>query len=324
MKTFCFSLFFIIASICNLSATDQAKPGLFDHWAETDQPTEVTIYLDMAALESKRMTPDLIEATLNDGDHDYALRVNVRGRFRRRTCAMPPLKLHFDKQWLKQAGFNKHNDFKLVTHCTRDAAGQESILREQLAYELYRVVAPNASYRTQLLKVNYVDTRDGSTESSYAILIEDTDELKDRMNAKTVKSSFGISSAKIKNEAQIAMFNYMIGNADYSFKMNRNLKFLKKEDDHKVTVVPYDFDFSGLVSAKYAGHSGHTDSPRELVWEYEKSSSLAPARGQFLYQKAAILETVDNFTELSAQSRHEIHDYLNGFFTEIESNRLAR
>lgn len=325
MKTIYLSFVAVLFSCCSLQAMSEPNaPSIFDHWANANKMTEVTLSLDFGELEEKRMTPEKMTATLNDGTNEYALKVNVRGRFRRRTCSMPPLKLRFDKKWLAQAGFNNHNDFKLVTHCTDDAAGQENILREQLAYELYRQIAPEASYRTQVLKVNYIDTRDGSTQTSYAILIEDTDELKDRINGKSAKNIFGISSGQINNEAQITLFNYMIGNADFSFKMGRNLKFIKQEGDQDFTTVPYDFDFSALVSAKYAGHSGKTDSPREMIWEFNQDPNFASARGQFLFLKEDLLNTIDNFTLLSNKSRKHIHRYVASFFTQLENDQLAR
>lgn len=296
---------------------------MFDHWANSKAITEVTIYFDRALLESKRMTPDRLPARLSDGSQEYELEVEVRGRFRRKTCTMPPLKLHFDKQWLAQIGYNKHNDFKLVTHCTNDASGQESILREQLAYELYNIVAPNASYRTQLLKVNYVDVKDGSTETSYAILIEDTDELKDRMNAEKCKACYSIPSNKVNNESQITLFNYMIGNSDYSFQMNRNLKLLKEADKKTYTAVPYDFDFSGLVSASYA-NAEKTNTVRRLVWEFGGTPNLNAARGQFLYLRGQLMDHVDQFDVLSKDSRQEISQYLNGFFAELESGQIGK
>ncbi|PHI19076.1 hypothetical protein CEQ90_14980 [Lewinellaceae bacterium SD302] len=315
----------IVANSSELSAFDDTakSPSIFDHWAQSNKVTEVSIYLDLEELESKRLTPESLTGRLEDGEHSYDLKVEVRGRYRRRTCSMPPLKLHFGKQWLAQAGFNNHNDFKLVTHCTDDEAGQESLLREQLAYELYNIVSPEASYRTQLLRVNYVDTRDGSTTTSYAILIEDTDELKDRMKAESCKSCYNTPSSKIKNEGRVTLFNYMIGNTDYSFQSVRNLKYLKAEGKKQYTAVPYDFDFAALVDAPYA-NGPKIGGQRHLVWEFGGEARLSSARGQFLFQKDEILAQVDQFEELSPASRSEITDYLNEFFSGLENGVVAR
>lgn len=325
MKSIAFSLLFCLISTATLLATaDTAKsPSIFDYWAQSNSITEVSIYLDFEELEQKRMTPESMTGRLEDDSHSYDLKLEVRGRYRRKTCSMPPLKLHFGKQWLAQAGFNSHNDFKLVTHCTEGEAGQESLLREQLAYELYNTVAPNASYRTQLLLVNYVDTRDGSTTTSYAILIEDTDELKDRMGAESCKSCYNLSSNKIKNEAEVTLFNYMIGNSDFSFKSVRNLKFMKEDGKKKMTAVPYDFDFAALVDAPYS-NGEKMNSNRRLIWEFGNEANFAAARGKFLFLQDEILSTVAQFQELSPASRSEITHYLNTFFAELRTGRVAR
>lgn len=298
-------------SFLSLAAADSTKAkSLFDYWAARDRVTEVTIHIDLGELEANRMKPDALPATLSDGEREFTLEVEVRGRYRRRNCVMPPLKLHFDKKWLQSAGYNKHNDFKLVTHCAVGPEAQEYILREKLAYELYQVLDPRNSYRTQLLMVTYVDTRDGSTQTSYGILIEDTDEMKDRLGAKTCKDCFGVELDRVANARRVALFNYLIGNHDYDFKMMRNVKLLRTEGTDRLLAVPYDFDFSGLVNATYAGHTPVTDSKRHLLWNDTKVPSFAGARGQFLYQQDELLAVVANFTELSEASRADIQAYL--------------
>ena len=49
-----------------------------------------------------------------------------------------------------------------------------------------------------------------------------------------------------------AMFQYMISNMDWSVPMLHNVKLLQYDNGHKMTPIPYDFDFSGLVDAPYA------------------------------------------------------------------------
>ncbi len=48
-----------------------------------------------------------------------------------------------------------------------------------------------------------------------------------------------------------AMFNYMIGNLDWSPARFHNVKLIRTEDARHIT-VPYDFDFAGVVNARYA------------------------------------------------------------------------
>ncbi|MEM6771565.1 MAG: hypothetical protein AAF597_13360 [Bacteroidota bacterium] len=211
---------------------------------------------------------------------------------------MPPLKLKFKKDGLRAAGLTTHNDFKLVTHCTDDEAGQDAILREQLAYELYNTVAPEASFRTQLITVTYVNTVDGSTTTSYAILIEDTDELKNRLDTKNCKDCYALPAEQINNAETFAMFQYMIGNSDFSNRMVRNMKLMQNTDGN-YTAVPYDFDFSGLVNAQYATGFPHLNetSPtdRTMIWEYDTDPDFSETTELFVSLKDQLFEQVANF-----------------------------
>lgn len=308
------------------TALPNSPQGIFDLLTEDEVP-ELVLAINYDELESVRMNEDFIDATLTEGTTTHNLEVRVRGRFRRTTCAMPPLKLKFDKQWLRAAGLNRHNDFKLVTHCTQDQAGQEALLREQLAYELYATIAGEAALRTELVKVTYVNTVDGSTESSYAILIEDIDDLEDRLAAHKLDNIYGTSYDRFTNAEVVSLFQYMIGNTDYSLAMGRNVKLVEGENE-EVTAVPYDFDFSGLVSASYMRLRTDLgqDSPHDRIWIWElnEEPQLEAATQHFLDLEEQLLDQVDNYNELSNGSRREIKNFLKGFFRDLDHNRVTK
>lgn len=321
--TFIIGLFLSCAVFAG-SPGEVAKAGqsLFDRWTTTDVE-QIELHVNFDSLEVYRKKDASLPARVIANGRELDLDVTVRGRFRRRTCVMPPLKLQFKKDGLRAAGLNSHNDFKLVTHCTDDEAGQDAVLREQLVYELYNTVAPDASFRTKLLTVTYVNTVDGSETTSYAILIEDADELKGRMEGKKCKECYALPAGKIANAETVALFQYMIGNSDFSNRMLRNMK-LVSNDDNSYTAVPYDFDFSGLVNARYATGFPHLKetSPRDrtLIWEYESSPDFAEASDYLLSLKDQLLDQVDNFEELDGGSKREITRYLKGFFREISGD----
>jgi len=264
-------------------------------------------------------------ATIIENGKALELEVAIRGRFRRRACVMPPLKLKFKKAGLRAAGLNTHNDFKLVTHCTDDAAGQDAILREQLAYELYNTVNPTASFRTQLLSITYVNTADGSKTTSYGILIEDIDELEDRLSTDNCKECYALPASKINNAETLALFQYMIGNSDFSNRMTRNMKLMQGADGN-YTAIPYDFDFSGLVNATYAtgfNHLGETRvTDRTLIWEYDTAPDFTEAADQLTDLQDTLLQQVADFANLSGGSKREITKYLKGFYKELNSGKL--
>lgn len=310
-----FILVFLLSSVQLLAKKGES---IFDRWSHTEHKT-ITLRLNLDSLEAHRMDADAIRGTVIDNGREFGLDITVRGKFRRRTCALPPMKLQFDKDLLRLAGLNTHNDYKLVTHCTSDPAGQEALLREQLAYELYQTVDPDASYRTKLLTVNYVNTADGSTTTSYAILIEDVDELENRLDRKHCDECYNAPLSQYNNAERVTLFEYMIGNGDYSTRLVRNLKLMKGEDG-SLTAVPYDFDYSGLVDPTYVNHDV-TD--RDLIWEFTADMDLSDATAEFLTFEEELLRQVEQYDALSKSSKREITRYLKDFFRDLDNGRIG-
>jgi len=330
MKRFFFTLIYSLILSCAAFAggdggVEKVGNSLFDAW-NTNQNLNIELHVNFDSLEVYRKKVEFLPAKVIQNGKRLDLEVAVRGKFRRRNCAMPPLKLKFKKDGLRANGFNTHNDFKLVTHCTDDAAGQDALLREQLAYELYNTVNPDASFRTQLLTITYVNTADGGTTTSYAILIEDADELKDRLDTRNCKECYNMPAAQITNAEQVTLFQYMIGNADFGTRMIRNLKLLKG-DDGRNTFVPYDFDYSGLVNATYVkpnaqlGQRKITD--RILIWEFEASPDFTAAADHMISLKDTLLTQVADFDGLSNASKREVSKYLKSFYKDLKTLDLT-
>jgi hypothetical protein len=325
MKRFFFTIIYSLFISCAVFANgtggvEKAGDSLFDQW-NTDTTTEIELHVNFDSLEVYRRKTESLPARIIQNGIELNLEVTVRGKFRRRTCAMPPLKLQFKKAGLRALGLNTHNDFKLVTHCTNDEAGQDALLREQLAYEMYNTVNPVASYRTQLLTITYVNTADGSTTTSYAILIEDSDELKERLSMENSSESYNVPAEQINNAETLALFQYMIGNSDYDNKMVRNMKLLQGTDG-TFTAVPYDFDYSGLVNASYASGMAHLQetkvTDRTLLWDYDAVPDFNDAADHMTSLKDTLFEQVANFDNLSDSSKREITKYLKGFYKDLK------
>ncbi len=316
----------LFLSLLVASASLSAKKGesIFDRWSRSDDKT-IEIHLNLDTLLANRKTDKEMRGIVIDNGEKFGVDISVRGRYRRRTCVMPPLMLQFDKTFLRMAGLNSHNDYKLVTHCTLGERGQDAILREELIYELYRTVEPQASFRTQLLTIKYVNTADGSTFTSYAILIEDTDELKDRLERENCQECYNAPHATFTNIEKVALFQYMIGNMDYSTKLGRNLKLMQDESG-MITAVPYDFDFSGLVNPEY-GRLMHPDqtamTDRIFVWEFPVEPELQRAADELLLLEEVLLDQIDDYSEMSATSKREIKRYIKSFYKDLSRGKIG-
>lgn len=324
MKRFFLTSLYSLLFSCAVFASGSEKEGssLFDLWM-TDSNTNIELHVNFDSLEVYRKKVDFMPAKVMQNGEVLDLEVAVRGKFRRRTCAMPPLKLKFKKAGLRAAGLNTHNDFKLVTHCTNDEAGQDALLREQLAYELYRTINPEASFRTQLLTITYVNTADGSTTTSYAILIEDVDELKNRLESKICDDCYNMPTDNITNVETLVLFQYLIGNADYCTRMVRNMKMVTGPDGQN-TLIPYDFDYSGLVNASYAkgmpGRNQEKVTDRVMIWESAETPDFSEASDYLVSLKDTLLNQVLNFDGLADASKKEISKYLKRGFRQIKNS----
>ncbi len=177
--------------------------------------------------------------------------VNSRGNFRRlaENCAMPPLMIHFKKGVTKNSLFRHQDRMKLVTHCI----SKDNILQEYIVYKMYELMNP-LSFRTRLVNITYLDTTGKrNTEIKQGILIEDEEDLATRSGLKLVENrkmvQFRLDTTTV---ITTNLFQYMVGNTDYSIMHGHNTKMLADSTSMPPKIVPYDFDHSGIVEAKYA------------------------------------------------------------------------
>jgi hypothetical protein len=339
MKTLIFSLLVLIspgaafatpgtstgAPFRNSTETQDGSNSLFDYLVK-HQVREVRLTIDMAAVEANRRTKNEFDATFFDGHNTYRLDASVRGRFRRITCETPPLKLQFNKDALRSQGLSTHNDFKLVTLCVNSRAGAEFLKREQLAYELHALVM-GQSFRTQLLRVTYVDSQTGAEDTQYAILIEDEDQMVERLGGEECDGCYNVPSEQFVpgSLAMAHLFQYMVGNTDYCMVMNHNIKLVRLADGQHVPVA-YDFDFSGLVSASYARPNvnvGQT-SVRERIWMGSgySAAELAQAIATFNGKEAAVYDFIDSRPYLDTRAKRQVKSYLKEFYRDINKSNF--
>ncbi|RMF26741.1 MAG: hypothetical protein D6765_08520 [Bacteroidetes bacterium] len=291
---------------------------------------EVTLELPLDSLQSKRLTNEYLEGEWvfkvpGKGKVGLPVKVRVRGKYRRKVCDFPPLKLKFPKSALEEVGLRrKYNEYKLVTHCMADRLlGRELVLREMLAYLLYQELT-EYSYRVQLVRVTYRDAASGKRLKRYALLLEDKEELEDRLDGE-VCDCMGLPAEQFHPtlEKIASLFQLMIGNTDWSYLMNRNVELLRDHRTGKIIPIPYDFDFSAFVNAPYARPSadiGQT-SLRQRVYlglhtEYD---SLRSVISYFKTRQGALLLRIHRFKWLSEATRNALAAYVLEFYELLES-----
>jgi hypothetical protein len=179
-----------------------------------------------------------------------SIRGKTRGNFRRQksNCSYPPILLNFTKKEAKPSLFDDQDKLKLVTPC----AGEEYIAREYLVYKLYNLVTPK-SYKARLARVTFEDLDRKKETTFLSILLEEDEQMAKRNASKLMemKNLYG-ESTETETFLKMAMFQYMIGNTDWSVPYLHNIRIISFDPSTVPSVVPYDFDHSGIVDAPYA------------------------------------------------------------------------
>ncbi len=306
-------------------------PTIFDELSG-QEVLELTIETDVSQLMENAPSEDYQSATLQfevpgKGLVERSANIRLRGRYRRRVCAFPPLKLKFPEDALRQAGLDPvFRSLKLVTHCLEEKfEGNQNVFKEYLAYKLYNLLSEH-SYRVQLVKITYLNTQGKKQKiRRYGFLLEDIDELAYRSGGEECDECRNVKPEELKaeNVAVMSMFQYMIGNADWNAKMMRNLKYLRLKDSDQGLIVPYDFDFAGLVNPPYAvpnSDYGLTSIRQRLLLGPPIDDAVMKwTINYFRFKEEEIIDYVSNFRLLKQQNREDIIDFLNHFFEHMES-----
>lgn len=255
--------------------------------------------------------------------------VSARGNFRRSYCRIPPMMLNFRNTGAPR--LQSLGKLKLVIGCGVNPADEELLLKEYLVYKIYNLL-DDRSFRVRLLKINYTDTRKKiKSFSQYAFLIEDDGDMA-RRNGCHKKDDVKLLTEATNRDmmTMVAIFQYMIGNTDWAVPNNHNIKLIfdKKNRNAPPYVVPYDFDYCGLVDASYAipNEIIGTEKVTERVYRGfpRTMEEIQIQLDIFRSKKDSIFGLINSFGLLNMKTRKEMTGYLEDFFTMIEDKRAVK
>jgi hypothetical protein len=156
--------------------------------------------------------------------------------------------LNFQKVTSSGSVFEDQDKLKLVTPCK----DEEYVFREYLVYKLYNLITPK-SYRARLVNVNFYDTVKKKETTFYSFIIEEDQQMAKRNKTKIFEKKQIIGeNTETETFLKMAVFQYMIGNTDWSVPFLHNIRIIAFDSLSIPSVVPYDFDHSGIVNAPYA------------------------------------------------------------------------
>jgi hypothetical protein len=225
---------------------------------ESQAPIEVTLTANIGKLRGdKSPNPPWRPVTLSykgpDGNAvTVPLRARTRGIWRLKTCDFPPLRLNFSGATSKGSIFDQLDKPKLVSHCEDMDRYEQYILQEFQLYRIYHLLTP-ASHHARLLKLTYADSGSGKVRARrYGFLIEEPSALAARLGGKIIEQKGALpGDLDSYQDALVGVFQYMIGNTDFSISALHNMELFFRNDGG-VLPIAYDFDFAGAVNARYA------------------------------------------------------------------------
>ena len=306
------------------TATASEQPSFFDTLASL--PLEKLVLhgpLDSAILEkyTDREYPAQLTVQYQGGEINLPLKLSVRSRSRRRYCTFPPLKFNFVKGDLEAMGLSRQDDYKIVTHCIEEPVDASHLRKEKMIYDIYQELSP-ASLRAIWVDLEYHCTVTDSNYTKPVILLESFAELASRQEGEPC-DCMGTSKDSIDafQYELVAMLQYMIGNADMDYKVERNVRLIKYPDGRKWLPIAYDFDYACLVNAPYV-YPQLADN-RSIRTKYlgikEHADQLPDVKNHFIERKDNIIDLVKKYPGLSSTERRLCLQYIRAFYRDIEN-----
>jgi hypothetical protein len=334
------SLCFLLCALGFSPLSVTAETLLF----ESDEVMEISIPVDFKSLCRPHEDSDceFIPTVLNYDEpggepRSIPIEIKVRGGWRSltRNCSIPLLWVRFDQRQTANSPFEGQRLLPLTTHCgrglslesTQSGAGrsdwEQYLLREYLGHRLYNLLT-EVSIRARLVKIEYPNPdHPGRTVRNYAFFTEHFDSVAER-NDVDVLSRPGFDYEKLDTHSAdvLALFQFMIGNTDWSIVRERNTVLMQTNSGKQVP-VPYDLDMSGLVDAHYAGPA--PGLPIDTVLERYYLGFCHPDIDwielfqYFRSQRYEVLAMVDGIPGLDRKNTRQVKRFLEQFFKILDS-----
>ncbi|HLX90563.1 MAG TPA: hypothetical protein VKR32_02700 [Puia sp.] len=321
-----FNLFFVFLGILG-TLTSQAQTDHFSRkkFFSDSSTVDVNIVCNMGRLFRSNPQGFTVPATLSmklpDGSSiSSQVQLEIRGHMRHDYCYVPPLKVTFEKN----AALGSLKSLKLVNECKVSQTYDQYLLKEYVCYKIYNLIS-DMSFRARLLNVTFTDSSGKKKPlTEHGFLLEDIKDVAKRNDCELYrKSELQTEQTNRRQMTVVAIFEYLIGNTDWAVPVNHNTKliYLPKDSANKPFVVPYDFDYAGIVNTEYAVPDERLDieNVRQRLYRgYPRTMvELNDVLEVFKAKKAEIYDMVKNLKELTPKSKNDITSYLDDFYKSI-------
>ncbi len=259
------------------------------------------------------------------------IEIKPRGDTRKKTCLFPPLKIKFSKKDIFFKQLNEFDKLKLVVDCKKGDLYDQYLLMEYYAYKVQNVIT-DFSLKVRLLSINYIDVNDKMKESTqYGFLIESIDQLSKRQNVMEVEvENLKDDYTDHKSLADTYLFQYLIGNTDWSIPGLHNIYLVKSLNPNisAPVAIAYDFDYAGIINTNYAIPDPHlgTRTVRERVYRGVciPEIEIKNAAKGIISKKEKIYDIYRNDKLLNKFNKQNTIEYLDDFFEIMENDNLLK
>ncbi len=324
MKLFEIICFVFAVHFCHAQSINR------NEFFENDSPATLSISVNLKNIDQPKQVdvkrPAIARLTLpNDSSYEAPIELHARGKSRLAMCDPPPLMLYFKTN--TPGTLSKLGKLKLVWACNSTEYYDQLILKEYLIYKMYNLLTPY-SFRVRLLNVQVSDSsaKNGKVIKRKGFLIENIDDVAKRYDCKEFQdTSLMPNETNQFQYALVTIFQYMIANTDWSIGNYQNIKMIVPNGIPRKPplIIPYDFDYSGLVDAEYA--VPYETIPIENVRQrYNRATRLNmvyidSATQVILLAKERIFSLIENMPELKPAIKREMSRFLNEFYLLIKN-----
>ncbi len=335
MKKIVYTLLFI--AVCQLilnapvsaQANDNAAISPDDGLFESDKIIDITLSGSTKDLlnergEDSKLYPVTLSYLHENGEEIVIkAQAKTRGHFRklRGNCIYPPVLLTFSPgDSLAKTSFKEQVNLKLVMPCK----GDDFVVYEWLVYKLYNLVTPH-SFNARLVRVKLNNSKNNKTESPfYGILLEEEKQMARRNGLISVTKRLRPEQTNSAAFLNMAVFQYLAGNVDWSIQYLQNIKLLAADSNAVPIAIPYDFDHSGLVNAPYALPAEELEMTSVRQRRYRgfciaDMKTFDSSIALFNRIKNDIYDLYNNCTEINEKYKKATRQYLDEFYTTINT-----
>jgi hypothetical protein len=323
-----------VALILAAPAAAQSADPLFS----ASEPIHVTIKAPFASLARNRDNPLSTPGTLVDpAGVVLPVTLGLRGITRRSAdiCDFPPLRVTFTTPPPATSLFARQRRLKLVTHCRNAQPFQQYVLLEYSAYRMLNMLTPR-SFSVRLANIDYVDAAGRPITSRIGYFLEELSDVAKRngMTDTHAPPRIPVTDLSPADAARYALFQHMIANHDWSMRAGpegddccHNAKLIGPLAPGSTVPIPYDFDYSGFVSAPYATPPDELrlSSVRQRLYRgycIHNAEDLAAAR-QFRAARPQLISAITSTPGLEAKTRQRAIAFLDPFFADIGTDQAV-